>query len=131
MKTAAVVQSASAGENTVIERFLAELSRLNGVEFGLVIDPEIHSLAKSDSAGDPALSMMAERAGLLGISVANPRAALADYSARIGLDMRVGPYDAHWNNHANCVIANEMIRVFSSNRERTGSETEKTCAETR
>lgn len=27
--------------------------------------------------------------------------------------MRVGPYDAHWNLHANCVIAGEMLRTFA------------------
>lgn len=131
MKTAAVALPVSAGEKAVIERFLAELSRLDGAQVGLVIDPEIHSLAQADSAGDQALAAMVERARSLGMPVVNPRTALASYSARIGLDMRVGPYDAHWNNHANCVIAHEMLRAFSSDNVRIDSAVNMTCSETR
>lgn len=131
VKTAAAAQPVSAGEKAVVERFLAELSRVDGVRFGLVIDPEIHSLAQADSAGDQALATMAERARSLGIPVVNPRAALAEYSTRTGLDMRVGPYDAHWNAHANCVIAGEMLRTFAQGGQPHGGNPKQFCPELR
>lgn len=131
VKTAAAAQPVSAGEKAVVERFLAELSRLDEARFGLIIDPEIQSLAQADWAGDQALAAMVERARLLGIPVVNPRAALAEYSTRTGLDMRVGPYDAHWNAHANCVIAGEMLRTFAQGGQPHGGNPKQFCLELR
>lgn len=128
-KTAGAAPPVSAGESVVVERFLAELSRLDGARFGLVIDPEIHSLAPADSPGNQALAMMAEHARSLGIPVINPRAALAEYSIRTGLDMRVGPYDAHWNPHANCVIAGEMLRTLAPNGQPKSGNSKQFCPE--
>lgn len=129
VKTATAAQPVSAGEKAVIERFLTELSRLGGARVALVIDPEIRSLAQADSAGDGALAAMAERARSLGVPVVNPRAALAEYSMRTGLDMRVGPYDAHWNAHANCVIAGEMLRTLGPNGQPKSGNSKQFCPE--
>jgi hypothetical protein len=111
----------SPGEHEVIDRFIRELSQLDDVRVGLVIDPELFALQRIEQFGNAALPAMMERARRSGISVIHPRAALAAYSARTGFSMRVGPYDGHWNRLANCVIAAEMQGLFA---ERDGSRTE-------
>lgn len=92
-----------------IERFLQELRQIGSDRVGLILDPEVGDLRRSEPFGNPALAQLYRRAREMGIAVVHPRRALAEYSIATGLDMRVGPYDNHWNVHANCVIAREIL----------------------
>lgn len=108
---------ASPMESAVVERFLHEVQQLSADRVGLVLDPEISDLARGEPFGDPALALLYRRASEMGIPVVHPRRALAEYSKATGLDMRVGPYDAHWNVRANCVIAQEILDTLPGGRD--------------
>lgn len=108
---------ASPMESAVVERFLHEVQQLSADRVGLVLDPEIGDLGRGEPFGNPALALLYRRAREMGIPVVHPRRALAEYSAATGLDMRVGPYDAHWNVRANCVIAQEVLDTLPGGRD--------------
>lgn len=99
----------SAADSAVIERFLTELRLETRGSVGLILDPEIGDLRRGEGFGDPALAQLYRRAAEGGIAVVHPRRALAQYAQATGLDMRVGPYDSHWNARANCVIAQTIL----------------------
>jgi hypothetical protein len=100
-------------EQQVIDRFVNELSAMPSLRIGLLIDPVVGSLHRDDEFIDQSLAQLSNRAHQLGIPAIHPRRELALYSAKTGLEMHIGPYDAHWNMRANCVVAKEMTFAWS------------------
>ncbi len=100
----------SSAEVSVIERFFRELSSFNSIKVGLVIDPRLGDLNRNDEFINPALESVYRRAIAAGIAVVHPFWDLKQYSDLTGLEMRVGPYDEHWNARANAVIAKAILR---------------------
>ena len=99
-------------QSRVIDRFLDALDAMKPVKVGLVIDPEVSALRRQEEFADSSLAQMYRRAQQRGIAVVHPWQALARESAETGLEMRVGPYDAHWNPLGNCVIAGEVLATL-------------------
>lgn len=99
----------SAGEALVISRFVEELRQFGPERVALLIDPRISDLKRSEAYSDPGLELLSRTASEAGYTVVHPLQVLAESESRTGLSMRVGPYDAHWNVRANCVIARSML----------------------
>jgi len=102
--------SLSSVEDEVIERFFRELSSFSSIKVGVVIDPRLDHLDRDDEFIDPALESVYRQAIAAGITVVHPFRDLKQYSDLTGLEMRVGPYDGHWNARANAVIAKVILR---------------------
>ncbi|HRO57837.1 MAG TPA: hypothetical protein PK177_01525 [Burkholderiaceae bacterium] len=102
----------------VIELFVDALDRFRqaGSEVGLLIDPRITSIHRREEFIDPAMEAVARRASSAGFVVVHPFEALAADVRASGLDLRVGPYDGHWNVRANCLIAASMLQGESGKR---------------
>lgn len=118
--------SVSDADSAVIERFIGAVTAWKDVRIGLLIDPEITSLPRVEPFGDPGLRRLSERAKAAGVPVVHPYRALAQLRTVVGLDLRVGPYDAHWNVLANCVIASEMVAALPGG-QRAGVSEPQTC----
>ncbi len=101
--------SPSPAEANVIERFFQELSNFNSIKVGIVIDPRVSHLDRNEEFIDPALESMYRQAIAADITVIHPFRGLKQYSDLTGLEMRVGPYDAHWNAQANAIIAKIIL----------------------
>lgn len=100
----------SLAEAGVIERFFQELSSFSSIKVGIVIDPRLGHLNRTDEFIDPTLESMYRQAIAAGIAVVHPFRDLKQYSDLTGLEMRIGPYDGHWNARANAVIAKAILR---------------------
>lgn len=107
-------------QSRVIDRFLDALDAMKPVKVGLVIDPEVSALHRQEEFVDSSLAQMYRRARQRGIAIMHPWQRLARESAKTGLEMRVGPYDAHWNPLGNCVIAEEMLATLPAATTRVG-----------
>lgn len=100
-------------ERMVIRSFVGELVVLAPrVQIGLIIDPRVGSLRRSVEFADASLAELYATATAAGLAVAHPFAALRKEVLASRLDMRVGPYDAHWNARANRIIAREALRTL-------------------
>lgn len=102
----------SAEDAATIDRFLKEVTDWKDVRIGLVIDPGVGSLKRTDEFRDRRLRLLSERAVAAGIPVVHPYRALADFSGSARLELRVGPYDGHWNVMANCIVASAIVREW-------------------
>ena len=102
----------SADDVATIDRFLKEVTDWKDVRIGLLIDPGVGSLKRMNEFRDRRLRLLFERAVALGVPVVHPYRTLADFSSSTHLELRVGPYDGHWNVMANCIVASAIVQEW-------------------
>ncbi len=97
-------------KEAALQGFLSELIglRADGVQVALLIDPVISDLDREEIFVEAELERLYVDARRLAIPVVHPLAAMQQFRKTTGLELHVGPYDAHWNVWANCVIALEI-----------------------
>ncbi|BAW79449.1 hypothetical conserved protein [Candidatus Nitrosoglobus terrae] len=100
----------SSAETQVVKRFFQDLTSFSSIKAGIVLDPQVGNLNRSEEFISPALESMYKQAIATGIAVIHPFQDLKQYSDSTRLEMRVGPYDAHWNARANIIIAKAILR---------------------
>ncbi len=103
-RTDSATPALSTAEEAVIEAFISAILGLEKVDVALVIDPGVSRLARPDEFLNPQLRSLYQRAKEAGIVVIHPHRALSERVEATRLSPKVGPYDAHWNVMANCIV---------------------------
>ena len=107
-------QSRAIAIDQIVMSFFGELSKIEGGQFFILVDPDRANLFSQRPDEFDGLKVLENKALVHNVSVINVTPNFQNYISRSGRFLEVGPYDRHWNRDATRVIAAEIAENLAT-----------------